>query len=414
MATVQTINLSDYLQTAQCHKDFFKSVDRRLLFYGSKGSGKSYSVVDKLLLQPGIQSRISGRDIKLKSVVIRQSMPSLKRSCIELFQERSDLLQVPYHLNKSDFYATYANGSRVIFIGLDDTKAYQKLQSITNVDFVWIEELPEVLERTYENADLILRGGNGLYKQFIGTFNPVSIGSWVHRRWWEDGHELAQQILARAEDNRFIDPDYIQTLKDLEHSNYSLYTVYYLGQWGILKGVIYADNVDEVDSIGKYDEIIYGLDFGFNVPTALVKLYLHQIGKESWECYVEQMLYKTELTNSKLIAELKRLKINKNHPIYGDTAEPDRIQEIYEAGYNIHPSDKNVKDGIDFCKGVKFHYLKSATDVIKERAGYVWKVDKEGRPLDEPVKFQDHAMDAKRYGCYTHLKKFMEANVRVV
>ncbi len=416
MAINQTINLSDHFQLSNCHKQFFQSASRRVLFYGSKGSGKSYSVADKILHQPGWQSQIAKRPIKLKTVVIRQSMPSLKRSCIELFEERSDLFKMPYHLNKSDFIAEYGKeNSRILFIGLDDTKAYQKLQSITNVDFVWIEELPEVLERTYENADLILRGGNGLYKQFIGTFNPVSIGSWVYRRWWEDRQEFIQTIQARAEDNRFIDKEYLQTLKDLEKSNKSLYRVYYLGEWGILKGIIYDDNVDVVKELPKrYDEIIYGLDFGYNVPSAFLKIYLKQIGQEEWEAWVEQKLYKTLLTNSALIREIKKLKVNKNDPIYGDSAEPDRIQEIFDAGYNAKPSDKNVKDGIDFCKTIKFHYLETATDVIKERAGYVWKEDKDGRPLDEPVKFMDHAMDAKRYACYTHLKKFIDTRIRVV
>lgn len=408
------INLENHFQTAKCHKDFFQSTERRVLFYGSKGSGKSYTVADKLLHQPGMQTQMAGRDIKLKTVVIRQSMPSLKRSCIELLEERADLFKMPYRLNKSDFVATYANDSRIIFIGLDDKKSYQKLQSITNVDFVWIEEMPELLERTYENADLILRGGQGLYKQLIGTFNPVSVASWVYRRWWEEKNEKVQTILARAEDNRFIDPEYLETLKNLQYSNYSLYLVYYLGQWGILEGVIYVDNIDEVEKVGKYDEIIYGLDFGFNVPSALIKLYLKQIKKDQWEIYAEQLLYKAGLTNTKLISEIKKLKLNRNPPIYCDSAEPDRIQELFDAGFNAKPSDKEVKAGIDFCKSQKFHYLKNSPDLIKERAGYVWAEDKDGRTLDEPVKFEDHLMDAKRYAIWTHLRKYVNSNIREV
>jgi len=32
-----------------------------------------------------------------------------------------------------------------------------------------------------------------------------------------------------------------------------------------------------------------------------------------------------------------------------------------------------------------------------EKKGYKWKEDKNGNVLDEPVKFNDHAMDAERY-----------------
>lgn len=419
MAT-QIINLNEHLQTSVSHKEFFQSTARRVLFYGSKGSGKSYSVADKLLIQPGIQSQIAKKDIWLKTVVIRQSLPSLKRSCIELLQERADLFKIPYHLNKSDYIAEYgpaSKKSKIIFIGLDDAKAYQKLQSITNVDIVWIEELPEVTERVYENADLILRGGKGLYKQFIGTFNPVSIGSWVFNRWWERKADKIHIIPARAEDNRFIDKEYLQTLKDLEFSNKSLWKVYYLGEWGILKGIIYDDNIDIVKTApANYDEIIYGLDFGYNVPSALVKMYLKQIDTTQWEVWCQQKLYKTELTNTKLVRELKSLKIERELPIYCDCAEPDKIQELCDAGFNAKPCDKEAKPKvqIDFCKSQKIHYLEDSSDLIKERSGYVWAEDKNGKPTDEPVKFQDHLMDGKRYGLFTHLRRFVDVNIRTV
>ncbi len=401
------INLANHLNPN--HKQFFQSTDRRIALYGSKGSGKSYSVADKILIQPSVQSQIAKKNIKLKVVVIRQSLPSLKRTCIELLEERAELFKIKYNFNGQDKLVEYDNGSRIQFIGLDDCKAHMKVQSMTNVDMVWIEEIPEIQEKIYENADLILRGGHGLYKQMIATFNPVSTGSWVFRRWWEEQNESIVKMHCRTEDNPWIDKEYLQTLKDLEKSNKSLYTVYYLGEWGTLKGVIY-DNYDVVDALPKkWDEIVYGLDFGFNVPTALVKIYI----KGEKEIWIEQKIYKTELTNSALIKEMKQLKISKNDPIYCDN-EPDRIQELFEAGFNAQPSDKNVKDGIDFVKTLKLHYLNNSPDLIKEVTGYVWKVDKNGHPLDEPVKFMDHGCDATRYPLYTHIKKHVEARIRIV
>jgi phage terminase large subunit len=47
---------------------------------------------------------------------------------------------------------------------------------------------------------------------------------------------------------------------------------------------------------------------------------------------------------------------------------------------------------------------KSSTNFIKEIKSYKWKVDKENKILDEPVKFNDHLMDAMRYAIYTHYK----------
>jgi phage terminase large subunit len=44
-------------------------------------------------------------------------------------------------------------------------------------------------------------------------------------------------------------------------------------------------------------------------------------------------------------------------------------------------------------------------NIIKEIKFYKWKVDKDNRKLDEPVKFNDHALDAARYGIFTRNSK---------
>ena len=40
--------------------------------------------------------------------------------------------------------------------------------------------------------------------------------------------------------------------------------------------------------------------------------------------------------------------------------------------------------------------------IIKEMRTYCWKKDRNDLPLPEPVKIDDHAMDAIRYGIVTH------------
>ena len=60
------------------------------------------------------------------------------------------------------------------------------------------------------------------------------------------------------------------------------------------------------------------------------------------------------MTNNDLIDFLKEnMSYEDKHcgcPLYCDSAEPQRIKEIQDAGFNALPSDKSVKDGIDFCK----------------------------------------------------------------
>ena len=44
--------------------------------------------------------------------------------------------------------------------------------------------------------------------------------------------------------------------------------------------------------------------------------------------------------------------------------------------------------------------------MIKELRGYVWLKDKDEQPLNEPIKINDHAMDALRYSVFSPLSDF--------
>jgi phage terminase large subunit len=144
-------------------------------------------------------------------------------------------------------------------------------------------------------------------------------------------------------------------------------------------------------------DIIYGLDFGYNNPTALVK-----VGIKDSEFYLEEKIHQSKLVNADVIELIKGMNVSANTPIYCDSAEPNRIEEIKRAGFNSLTSDKSVKDGIDFCKRQKYYTLASNANLNKEWAGYSYAKDKSGLVIDEPVKFKDHFPDAIRYAVFTH------------
>jgi phage terminase large subunit len=57
-----------------------------------------------------------------------------------------------------------------------------------------------------------------------------------------------------------------------------------------------------------------------------------------------------------------------------------------------------VKYGIDRVKDHKISMTKSSVNLIREYRNYLHEVDKNGRILNDPVKINDHLMDAVRYG----------------
>jgi len=86
--------------------------------------------------------------------------------------------------------------------------------------------------------------------------------------------------------------------------------------------------------------------------------------------------------------------------VRADAAEPARIQEIYDAGFNVHPCTKgkdSVKMSIDRMKRYQMHITADSVDLLDEIRRYKWKEDKEGNATEDPVAFRNHLMDCARY-----------------
>ncbi len=135
---------------------------------------------------------------------------------------------------------------------------------------------------------------------------------------------------------------------------------------------------------------VYGLDFGYNHPTALVRVY--------WcdnDIYIEKVIYESYLTTTNLIDKMNQLGVEKHVTILADYSRPEIIAEMNNAGFDVQNANKVVKKGIDNIKtfGV---FCEDSKEIKKEYDNYKWK--KIGDTItDEPVKLFDDAMDAIRY-----------------
>jgi len=179
--------------------------------------------------------------------------------------------------------------------------------------------------------------------------------------------------------------------------------VYGLGNTGNLQGIIF-DNWKQCDAIPKDAEFIaYGMDWGFtNDPTALIECYRY-----NGELWVNELLYSTGLTNSDILKHFSILGVNKNRTIIADSAEPKSIEDIHRGGYSIKPANKgkdSVLNSIITLKDYKINVTKSSVNLIKELRSYVWDRDREGNKTNQPIDFNNHAIDALRYIALNKLK----------
>ena len=367
--------------------------NRYLIMVGGAGSSKSESAGRKIFYR-------CMKEGNHRFLIMRKIRRTLKESVIELMIEILKATKTLYKFNKSDRLLTVYNPqgikSEILFEGLDDP---EKIKSIKRITSIWIEEMTEFTREDFIQLDLRLRGKTEYYKQMIGTFNPLeSEAAWIKEDFFDNKKENSFVHHSTIDDNPFIDEEYFNVVDSIIDPTYK--KIYRLGQWAVAKGMIY-ENWDIIDEFPEdFDEIIFGMDFGYNNPSALI-----EIGIKDDEIYEKELIYKTHLTNIDLMELIKQKGVDKKSPIYADSAEPARIEEMHRAGYKIYPADKSVKDGIDFVKRRKIHILKSSTNLIDEKRIYKYREDKNGYALEEPIKFRDHLMDAERYGLYTHFKR---------
>ena len=144
-------------------------------------------------------------------------------------------------------------------------------------------------------------------------------------------------------------------------------------------------------------DTFYELDFGFNNPTALVRRKYYD-----GDLYCDEVLYATKLTTGDLIERLRAIGIREQ--IFCDNAEPKTIEALYREGFNALPSEKAVTEGIRTIKSRPLYVTGTSSNIIRELKNYKWKVDRDGKTLDEPEKANDHAMDAIRYAGHTKQK----------
>src|ERR1044071_8123836 len=129
-------------------------------------------------------------------------------------------------------------------------------------------------------------------------------------------------------DNPFLDAEYVGLLQGLKDQDPNAYQVYAEGKFGKLTNIIYAPYTVVPEFPEAFDETFYGLDFGFNNPSALLEINV----KDKVHPYLRQLVYQTGLTNGELIEKVKGIIPPKlrSRPFYADAAEPARIDEFHK------------------------------------------------------------------------------------
>jgi len=201
-------------------------------------------------------------------------------------------------------------------------------------------------------------------------------------------------FISTYKDNPFLEQKIIDDLEKLQGKNKSLWTVYGLGLRAVIEGRIFTD-YEIIDNIPEWVKKRWvGMDFGYtNDPTAIVNVAIHEDN-----LYIDEICYRTRMLTNDIIKVLKADCQNKK--IISESADPRLIDEIHNAGLNIHAVEKyqgSVNAGLTKMKEYNIKITKQSTHVKKEIDNYVYDQDKDGRYLNKPVDEFNHAIDGTRY-----------------
>jgi phage terminase large subunit len=348
---------------------------------GGTSSSKTFSIIP-LLIDYAIKTA------KSEISIVAETIPQLRRGALRDFLKIMDLIGMydDSRFNKSSLVYTFSNGSYIEFFSADMSA---KLRGARR-DVLFVNECNNVEWEAYYQMAIRTR------KFIYLDYNPVA-EFWVDTELIKDSD--TDFVVLTYKDNEALDKSIVNEIEKArdkaETSEYwaNWWRVYGLGEIGQVQGTIFTNwhQIDNVPQEAKYIGI--GLDFGYsNDPTAIVMVY-----KWNNEFILDEIAYQKELSN-KAIADILK-------PYGGlvvcDSAEPKSIADLRSYGINATPCVKgkdSIINGIQKIQALdRIHITKRSTNLIKEFRGYVWKTDRNGTILNEPIDFQNHLCDSCRY-----------------
>lgn len=367
-----------------------KGIYRAIANQGSTRSSKTFSLSQLMIdIASGGTNQISGKPYGKKEIsIVSPSLPHLKKGARKdvLHNLEQQMLFNENDFNRTDQIYTFpSTGSYIEFFGADDS---QRVRG-PGRDILYLNEAN--LLRKDTALQLFLRTREVIFMDF----NPADEYSWVYDVADKAGNKLIVSTYLNNLAN--LTKEQIAEIEGLKDADENLWKVFGLGLRGTSSETIYT-HWKMCDELPMRGEIIYGQDFGYNVPSALLRIEFFD-GAVYWD----ELIYEPKLTTGDLIEWYKVVDMSKTGNVYCDAAEPKTIEELCRAGYNAIAADKDVTEGIRKVKSMPLYITKRSTNLLKEIRSYKWKVDRDGKVLDEPVKFNDHALDAGRYGTFTHL-----------
>lgn len=370
------------VKTTKVFQLLLQSNKRINVFQGSSRASKTYNILIYFVY------RLLQEDNKVLTIV-RKTLPALKGSVLRDLKEILEMFGV-YEADKWHSVDGYFElGTNLIeWMSIDDeTKVRGRKR-----DYLFVNESTEV---SYDEfIQLLLRTSD----MVVLDLNPSLWKSWIYDL--EKREDTAYHIVT-YKDNPFLPTTQREEIEKLKERDPNLWRIFGLGLKGVPTKMVFTHHEMFYDLPPDAKLLGYGIDWGYSDPSTLVAVH-----KSSEALYVTELLYLKNVTIPDFIYKIKDLGLNLNDDFIADSANPQAIAELKREGINCKPVKKNsILHGIDLIKRNKFMVNVRSKNLQDELQSYVWKSDKNGNNLDEPIDESNHLIDGIRYVLEMKLNK---------
>ena len=390
MANIE-LKLNKNLFTPKFYPYLLDYSHRWEFWMGSAGSSKSYSITQKLII------RACNEPIKI--LVCRRYGTTIRNTVFATFKEIIQKWKLtPYvRIRESDFNIRFANGSEIIFLGLDDET---KLLSLQGIGTIFIEEAYEVPQNMVEQLNLRMRA-NIANQQLILAWNPISRSSWLFD--FSVGNPPANSVFIHStyKDNPFLSAEYISALEELYVRNPQKARIFCDGEWGVdAEGLVFSNwKIEEFDAMALSAsglEHKCGMDFGYvDATTIIPSLY----DRKNKIIYVYDEFYKSGCQLDTIYNEIIKMNLGKTK-IWADSAEPRTIDYFKRQGINMVPCIKgpnSVNARIAFLQNHQIIIHPKCQNVIREFENFAYERNKDGSLKESYTHEFSHSIDGLGY-----------------
>jgi PBSX family phage terminase large subunit len=309
----------------------------------------------------------------------------------------------------------YYKDKVITVLGAKDEGAIGNFQGLT-MSLCYCDEITLYPDSIIDMIDTRL---SRAHSRGFATMNPSypehKIKKWIDLA--EQGDPNYYQLHFSLEDNPYVDDTYKQRIRNSLSGVF--YKRNYLGLWCLAEGAIFDFFERSIYVVSKpptsAEYWIVGIDYGASNPFACILVGVNtgkhtQTGLTMWvekEYYWDPKKEGRQKTNREFGEDVvKFLEPYSIKSLYIDPSAASFKTELRQYGY--HPVDANndVEDGIrvltSTMKEGKLFICSECKNTIREIESYVWDSKRAERGYDEPLKKNDHTVDALRYAIMTH------------